>query len=106
MSLHAIDRPPDQRLESRAETLFREHQRAIYQRTDRMFVGLLCVQWLLGIVFALWISPRAWYGTVSYVHLHVWAALFLGGGISLLPIVLGLLRPGATATRYTIATAQ
>src|SRR5256714_5698043 len=71
-----------------------------------MFVGLMGLQWIIGIVFALWISPRVWYGTVSYIHLHVWAALFLGGGISLLPMVLGLLRPGMAATRYTIATAQ
>jgi PAS domain S-box-containing protein len=106
MSFHAVDSPSDQCLESRAAALFHEHQQAIYYRTDRMFVGLLCLQWLIGIVFALWIAPRAWYGTVSYIHLHVWAALFLGGGISLLPIVLGLMRPGATATRYTIATAQ
>jgi PAS domain S-box-containing protein len=71
-----------------------------------MFVVLLGLQWLTGIVFALLISPRAWYGTISQTHLHVWAALFLGGGISLFPMLLGLLRPGTAATRYTIAAAQ
>ena len=106
MSVQASDSQPQQSIERRATVLFQAHQQAIYQRTDRMFVVLLGIQWLTGIVFALSISPRVWYGTVSQTHLHVWAALFLGGGISLFPMVLGLLRPGTTATRYTIATAQ
>lgn len=106
MSLHPVDRQLRQSIESRATDLFHRHQQEIYQRTDRMFVGLLGLQWILGIVFALWISPRAWSGASSQIHLHVWAALFLGGGISLLPMVLGLVRPGRAATRYTIATAQ
>ena len=106
MALHSTNRPRQQSTASRAPVLFHAHQQEIYQRTDRMFVGLLGLQWLLGIVFALWISPRAWSGAVSQLHLHVWAALFLGGGISLVPMVLGLVRPGMAATRYTIAIAQ
>lgn len=106
MSLHTIDSQVCQSIEARATALFRAHQQDIYQRTDRMFVGLLSLQWLAGIIFALWISPQAWYGTMSRTHLHVWAALFLGGGISLFPLVLALLRPGTAASRYTIATAQ
>jgi PAS domain S-box-containing protein len=101
-----MNRQRHESIAARAAVLFRVHQQEIYQRTDRMFVGLLGLQWLTSIVFALWISPRAWSGAVSYIHLHVWAALFLGGGISLLPIVLGLVRPGTAATRHTIATAQ
>ena len=63
-------------------------------------------QWIAGIVFALWVSPLAWSGTVSRTHLHVWAAVVLGGVISLFPALLGLLRPGEASTRYTIAVAQ
>lgn len=106
MSLHTMDSHACQSIEARATALFRAHQQAIYQRTDRMFVGLLSLQGLAGIVFALWISPQAWDGSISRTHLHVWAALFLGGGISLFPLVLALLRPGTAASRYTIATAQ
>ena len=57
-------------------------------------------------MFALWVSPLAWEGPVSRTHLHVWAAIVLGGIISLFPALLGLLRPGLPSTRYTIATAQ
>src|SRR5205085_9280877 len=42
----------------------------------------------------------------SYVHLHVWAAVFLGGAINLFPIFLALRWPGATVTRHSIAIGQ
>ena len=86
--------------------LFREHQRAIYRRTDRMFVHLMWVQWLAGIAFALIVAPRTWVGSTSETHVHVWAAVLLGGIISALPITLGLLQPGQLWTRYVVATAQ
>jgi two-component system cell cycle sensor histidine kinase/response regulator CckA len=52
------------------------------------------------------ISPRTWIGTTSNTHVHVWAAIFLGAAISLLPVVLGFKRPGERLTRYSIATGQ
>ena len=71
-----------------------------------MFARLMGLQWLAGIVFALWVAPRAWSGSVSQTHVHVWAAVFLGGSISLFPALLALYRPGTASTRYIIATAQ
>jgi signal transduction histidine kinase len=91
---------------SRPDALFDEYQREIYRRTDRLFAGLMGFQWIAGIVFALWVSPLAWSGSASRIHLHVWAAIVLGGVLSLFPAVLALLRPGEPATRYTIAVAQ
>ena len=89
-----------------AESLFRAHQHQIYCRTDRLFAHLMVAQWIAGIMFALWISPRAWSGSASQTHVHVWAAVLLGGAISLFPALLALLRPGRASTRYTVATAQ
>jgi PAS domain S-box-containing protein len=91
---------------SRVEELFSEHQQEIYKRTDHMFAVLMALQWIAGIVAAYWISPKTWIGSTSQTHVHVWAALFLGGAISSLPIVLALARPGRTSTRYTIAIGQ
>ena len=56
--------------------------------------------------FALWVSPLTWDGADSSTHLHVWAAVFLGGAISLFPALLGWFRAGPPSTRYTIAVAQ
>src|SRR5438128_766179 len=78
----------------RAEENFATHQQAIYRDTDRMFAVLMAVQWVAGIAAALWIAPRTWAGTNSEVHVHVWAAIFLGGAINILPIALAVKRPG------------
>jgi two-component system, sensor histidine kinase and response regulator len=89
-----------------SEALFRAHQQQIYRRTDRLFAHLMVAQWIAGIVFALLVSPWAWTGSTSQMHVHVWAAVILGGAISVFPALLGLFRPGHPSTRYTIATAQ
>jgi PAS domain S-box-containing protein len=91
---------------ARAAELFTRYQQNTYRQTDRLFALLMGVQWIAGVAFALWVSPLAWEGPVSRTHLHVWAAVVLGGIISLFPALLGLFRPGQPSTRYTIATAQ
>ena len=90
----------------RAAVLFAEHRQRIFERTDRMFAGLMILQWVAGVVAAVWIAPRTWSGTLSATHPHVWAAVLLGGLITTLPVLLALLRPGLTSTRYVIAVAQ
>jgi diguanylate cyclase (GGDEF)-like protein len=90
----------------RVKELFTEHRQSIFKRTDRMFAALMMVQWLAGIAAALLISPKTWAGANSQTHIHVWLAVFLGGAVSLFPVVLAVVRPGETSTRYVIATAQ
>src|SRR6266851_658512 len=89
-----------------ANDQFREHQLLVYRRTDHMFAPLMVAQWLAGIVIAVWISPKTWEGTANHMHPHVWIAVFLGAAITAFPALLGLLRPGATSTRYAIAVGQ
>jgi two-component system sensor histidine kinase/response regulator len=96
----------DPERDAAAESLYRQHMQDIYGRTDRMFAKLMVLQWAAAIVFALWVSPLAWAGSDSRTHVHVYAAMLLGGAISALPIALAIFHPGAAATRYTIATAQ
>ena len=91
---------------SRTEEFFKEHQQAVFKRTDRMFLVLMTIQWLAGITVAYWISPKAWAGQTGHAQPHILAALFLGGAISILPIYLALTRPGEALTRYTIAVGQ
>ena len=90
----------------RAEELFQQHQQKIYRNTDRLFARLMFFQWIGGILIAFFVSPRTWAGQSSQVHLHVWAAIFLGGIISAFPIWMTRAWPGAAVTRYTIAIAQ
>jgi signal transduction histidine kinase len=90
----------------RSEELFCEHQDIIHRRTDRMFAYLMIFQWIAGIAAAIWISPRTWIGAQSQIHVHVWAAIFIGGAITIYPVWLVWKRPGQPVTRHAIAVGQ
>src|SRR6195256_5360169 len=90
----------------RAKELFRQHQQEIYRNTDKLFARLMLFQWAAGILMAFLISPYTWSGQSSSVHIHIWAAIFLGGAINVFPIWMTRTWPGAAVTRYVIAVAQ
>ena len=102
----SIDQEASLTTSRRVAEIFDEHKQLVYKRTDRMFAALMTLQWVAGVAAALWVSPKTWAGTESQTHPHVWAALFLGGALSSLPIVLALTRPGRPSTRYAIAVGQ
>src|SRR3954470_9522633 len=79
--------PLDDTVSLQTERLFNAHRLQIFRQTDRMFAGLMMIQWAAAIVAALLISPYTWIGQSNQVHVHVWAAVFLGGAISVLPVV-------------------
>src|SRR5262245_40681481 len=91
---------------ARAEELFRQHQHTVFTRTDRLFAGLLLFQWAAAVAAALWLTPLTWVGGRSAPHVHVWAALLLGGSAVILPVALVLFRPGAVLTRHAVAVGQ
>ena len=90
----------------RTTELLDSAEQQICERTDKMFAMLLICQWLGGIAAALWISPRAWSGQISWIHIHIWTALFLGGLNASVPIFLALRHPGAVLTRHIMAISQ
>jgi signal transduction histidine kinase len=90
----------------RTEVLFEESQLALVRKTDRVFLVLLYTQWVAAIICALLLSPRAWEGSISHVHIHVWAAVLLGGLINVAPTLLIFFRPGASLTRHVVAASQ
>src|SRR5438034_10825993 len=87
---------------ARAAELAAEDQTILTRRTDYLFAALLVCQWLAGIAAAVWISPRTWIGPDSSLHVHLIAAVFLGGVIMLFPALPALLRPGRLMTRHVI----
>jgi signal transduction histidine kinase len=106
VDLTATDSALQQRIRDRAEFLRHEHQVALWTQTDRLFAGLLILQWLACIVLALWLSPLAWRGLDHYVHPHVWVAVIIGGWVTTIPVWMAIRHPAQTATRMTIAVAQ
>ena len=81
--------------------LLEQHRQAVYRRTDRLFAGVLAIQWAAGIFAAI---AAHWRGAA--VHSHLSTALLGGGAICLIPAALGLLRPGKQYTRYCVAASQ
>ncbi len=90
----------------RAEALYKSACSQLCRDTDRIFIALMLLQWVLGMLMAVAVTPRTWIGTTPYVHIHVWAATGLGAAISSLPIALAIWAPGKTLTRHVIAIAQ
>ena len=83
--------------------LFRQQQQSIIGHTDRLFGNLMIFQWAFGVLLAFCVSPRTWAGTSSQMNPHVWAAIFLGGVITSVPVVLSRIQPGKLLTRHAIA---
>lgn len=94
--------PRDKRVSSR----LRNHQLEVWKRTDRLFAGLLVFEAFCCLFAAVVITPRTWIGASGHLHLHLILAVPLSFLITLLPIALVLIQPGATATRHIIAVAQ
>jgi two-component system sensor histidine kinase/response regulator len=103
---HANSEKGDNVIETRASLLFKESYHQLAVRNDRMFACLLAFEWLAGIIVALCISPRTYSGVQSAIHVHLYAAIFLGFATISLPIVLIRRAPGTSITRHAIAAAQ
>src|SRR5262245_55264489 len=90
----------------RAEFLYQEQVHARRVRADRMFAVLMVAQWLFAIVLAVLVSPYAWAGKTREFHPHLFAAIFMGAGIAVLPVLLSVYLPGRTVTRHVIVASQ
>jgi PAS domain S-box-containing protein len=93
-------------VEEEVETRFSDSIRRLHERVDRFFARLLIVQWLASVVVALAISPTAWEGRSAQPHFHVWAAILLGGAISVYPAWLGWTQSGKQLTRHVLGISQ
>jgi hypothetical protein len=91
---------------ARADELRTEQLFARHARIDRMFAGLMVLQYLAGIIGAFVVSPFAWAGKERVLHMHVWVAVLGGAGITLLPVLMAIFKPGAPITRHVIAASQ
>jgi two-component system sensor histidine kinase/response regulator len=93
-------------IEARASALFEQSYRQLAVRNDRLFARLLAFEWVVGVMLSLWITPRTYAGTQSSIHIHVYAAIFLGFAAISLPIFLTRRASGTVLTRHSIAAGQ
>lgn len=91
----------------RTASLYRRSQRHNHIQTDRLFAQMMILQWIGGIVVAIWVSPKVWDNAFHQKQLwHVWTAVFFGGAISITPVLLAWQHPGRVLTRHVIAVSQ
>lgn len=91
---------------ARANEIHSEQSQNRFAKIDRLFAALLVVQYIAGIIAAYGVSPYAWAGRTRVLHMHVWVAVLAGAGITILPVLLALFRPGKPLTRHVIAASQ
>jgi two-component system, sensor histidine kinase and response regulator len=89
-----------------ANTLFTASYEKECLRVNHFMFWLMIAQWFAGIGFAIFFSPFTWIGQHSEVHLHVWAAVIIGGSISSFAILWLRFFPREAHTRHVVATAQ
>jgi len=85
-----------------AEAIFVASEHKSHAEIDRLFAVLMLLQWITAIAIAFVVSPRTWIGDEARVHVHVWAAVLLGGALSGLPVLFSQMMPGATLTRHVL----
>ncbi len=88
------------------QELFAKELGGLRRLTDRIFLFLLLGQWLFAVICAVFITPRTWQGAELSPHIHLLAALGLGGILVSLPCALIVTRPGAMLTRFVVAASQ
>ena len=93
-------------INERAQELYRDMFATSAADTDRLFAKLMLFQWLACVTIAYFVSPETWAGEESAIHIHVWAAIFLGGVISAFTWSLAHYYPSKKMTRHLIAVAQ
>ena len=86
--------------------LFKERYRKECLRVNKFMKWLMITQWFVGIGFAAFYSPRTWIGNHYEVHVHVWAAILLGGSLSGFAILWLCTYPRSHYSRHVIAIAQ
>jgi signal transduction histidine kinase/CheY-like chemotaxis protein/HPt (histidine-containing phosphotransfer) domain-containing protein len=84
----------------------RQHSTALAEKIDRIFAGMMLIQWLVCILTVLVISPNTWIGETGYLHHHLWFALIGGGLLSILPLYFAWQHAGQVCTRMVIACSQ
>ncbi|MEM8735695.1 MAG: ATP-binding protein [Planctomycetota bacterium] len=94
------------KLGPQAEALFRQRYSAECKRVNQLMTGLMLVQWVGGVAFALFYSPWTWIGQHYELHVHVWLAVLLGGAISGFAILWTRTFGDATHTRHVVAAMQ
>lgn len=106
LNLKAINRQYQESVDRYASKLFEESYKKLCIDNDNVFKFLLIAQWFAAVLVAVIYSPKTWIGSQDLVSIHVYASVIFGGILTIFPIVLMRIQPGATINRYANVIAQ
>jgi two-component system, sensor histidine kinase and response regulator len=93
-------------MDERVQHFLRKQQQQHHAMIDRMFGGLMLIQWAASVAAAYWVAPLTWQGSDFRPHPHLWLAFGCGGAIASLPVLLDIFFAGRTLTRHVNSVAQ
>lgn len=95
--------------QNHSDSVVREFSKQLNEnqkKVDKAFVWLLLVEWIAVILIAIAYSPQAWSNVPNIHNLNIWAAIVLGGIVSIGSLIVARLKPGSLFSRQTIAFSQ
>ncbi|MEZ6092885.1 MAG: methyl-accepting chemotaxis protein [Pirellulaceae bacterium] len=93
-------------LNTKAKTLFDKRMRQVRVRGDRFMQIAMVLQFFGCLLTAIVVSPRTWEGETGVIHIHVWAAIIIGGLSTLFPAVYSFFNTGARTNKYVMSIGQ
>lgn len=79
---------------------------SVHAKIDSLFKKLLLLQWVAIVAIAALYTPKTWQAADASTHVHVYAALVLGGAGALFPLFIMKRMPGTTFSRCVTSAAQ
>ncbi len=101
-----MDNPENNLNSNGTDQLFLSRYEKECDRVHWFICWLMVAQWFLGITFAVFYSPLTWIGQQYEVHVHVWAAILMGGSFSGFAILWLRMFPHAAHSRHVVAIIQ
>ncbi len=91
---------------ARANVLYTNQLSQTCRQIDRMFACLMLLQLVAGVLIAMIITPSTWQGQERSTHIHVIAAVTIGGLAALMPIYMIWKHSGKQVTRNIVGASQ
>lgn len=104
--MHPAEVMNTQPMDAQTAGFYRTSCANVHSRIDGLFKILLPLQWAAVVAIAYFYTPLTWQAGASSSHIHLWAAVILGGAGALFPLFIMNKMGGTSFSRCVTAAAQ